>query len=83
MSYKNMLKKIKSGKDMENDGDSINAITKTKDGHLRIVLGEETSNVEDLTTALTRIIGNEVSCTKLSDTAIIEIRDADEEALDE
>ncbi|KAL5239004.1 hypothetical protein ACI65C_006414 [Semiaphis heraclei] len=83
MSYADMLKKIKTSGEMKEVGETINGITKTKDGHLRIVLSRETKEIENLKTAIKNTIGNEASCTRLSDTAEIEIRDADEEATNE
>ncbi|KAL4097641.1 hypothetical protein QTP88_022384 [Uroleucon formosanum] len=83
MSYADMLKRFKSSGEMQRVGEALNAITKTKDGHLRIVLSRGTNETENLQTAIKNIIGNEVSCTRLSDTSIIEIRDADEEATDD
>lgn len=38
ISYAEMLKKIKASKEMKTAGDTINAVTKTKDGHLRMVI---------------------------------------------
>ncbi|KAL4104244.1 hypothetical protein QTP88_019553 [Uroleucon formosanum] len=83
MSSADMLKRFKSSGEMQRVGEAINAITKTKDGHLRILLSRGTNETENLQIAIKNTIGNEVSCTRLSDTSIIEIRDADEEATDD
>jgi len=72
MSYADMLKKIRTSTDMEGVGGTIHSITKTKDGNLRIIMNREAA-----------AIGNEASCTRLTDSAAVEIRDADEEATNE
>jgi len=83
VSYADMLMRIKTSREMKEVGETISGITKTKDGHLRIVLSQETKEIENHKTAIKNTIGNEVSCTRLSDTTVIEIRDADEEATNE
>lgn len=83
MPYSEMLKKIKTSDEMKTAGSSINAVTKTKDGLLRMVLNRGTDDIDHLTSAITNSIGSDASCTRLSDTSVIEIRDADEEATDE
>lgn len=83
MSYADMLKKIRTSRDMEGVGGTIHSITKTKDGNLRIVLNREAAEIENLLIAIKTTIGNEASCTRLTDRATVEIRDADEEATDE
>lgn len=83
LTYSDMLKKIKAGKEVQAAGNNICAVTETREGHLRVVLNRGATDVESLTEAISRTIGNGVTCTKLSDTTKIEIRDADEEATDE
>lgn len=83
MSYADMLKKIRTSRDMEGVGGTIHSITKTKDGNLRIVLNREAAEIENLQIAIKTTIGNEASCTRLTDRATVEIRDADEEATNE
>lgn len=48
MSYADMLKRIKTSSEIKEVGETINGITKTKDGHLRIVLSRETKEIENL-----------------------------------
>ncbi|KAF0771281.1 Uncharacterized protein FWK35_00006818 [Aphis craccivora] len=83
MSYSDMLKRIKTSREIEEVGETFNGITKTRDGHPRIALNPEINKIENLKTAIKNTIGNEVSCTRLSDTTVIEIRDADEESTNE
>lgn len=83
MTYADMLKNIKTSHDMEGVSGTIRSITKTKNGHLRLVLNRESLEIESLHTAIKNAIGNEASCNRLTDRATIEIRDADEEATDE
>jgi hypothetical protein len=78
-----MLKKIRTSRDMEGVGGTIHSITKTRDGHLRLVLNRDSVKFKNLQTAIKTTIGNEVSCTRLTDMATVEIRDADEEATNE
>jgi len=54
---------------VERVGDTIHSITKTKDGHLRIVLNRESVEIENLQTAIKTTIGNYASCTRLTDWA--------------
>lgn len=83
ISYADMLKKIRTSRDMEGVGGTIHSITKTKDGNLRLVLNREAAEIENLQIAIKAAIGNEASCTRLTDRATVEIRDADEEATNE
>lgn len=83
LSYVDMLKRIKTNDEVKGASEAITKITKTRDGHLRMVLSRETEDSETLTRAISNAIGNNASCTRLSDTALIEIRDADEEATDD
>jgi len=84
ISYVGMLKKIKSSDEVKGVGGSITKITKTRHGHLRMVLSRETEVTDpNLTTTIYNMIGNNASCTRLSDTSLIEIRDADEESTDD
>lgn len=83
MSYVDMLKRIKTNDEVKGASETITKITKTRDGHLRMVLSRGTEDSETLTRAISNAIGNNASCTRLSDTSLIEIRDADEEATDD
>lgn len=83
MSNSEMLRKIKNWNEMKHVRSNINTVTKSKDGHLRMVLTREVENIDDLTKAICSTISNGFSCTRLSDTFAIEIRDADEETSDE
>lgn len=83
MKYSEMLKKIKTDKEVQSLGDSISAVSETKSGHLRVVLNRKTTNAEELSNAITRAVGSDTICTKLTDTTRIEIRDVDEEATEE
>lgn len=70
MSYADMLKRTKTSREMKEVGETINGIIKTKYGHLKIVLSQETKEIENLKTAIKNTIGNEASCTSLSDTTV-------------
>jgi len=83
MKYSEMLKKIKNGKEVQSLGDSISAVSETRSGHLRVVLNRKASDTEELAKTITRTIGDETICTKLTDSTRIEIRDVDEEATEE
>ncbi|KAL4100827.1 hypothetical protein QTP88_020856 [Uroleucon formosanum] len=83
IKYSEMLKKIKNGKEVQSLGDSISAVSETRSGHLRVVLNRKASDTEELSKAITRAIGDETICTKLTDSIRIEIRDVDEEATEE
>jgi len=48
-----------------------------------MVLNRKSSETENLEAAIKSSIGNEASCTRLSDTATVEMRDADEEVSNE
>lgn len=79
-SYSEMLKKIKADKRVQDASQALNAISKTRLGHVRIELNRKASNVDSLKTAVSQATGNEKACKLLSDTTKIEIRDVDEEA---
>lgn len=83
MPYAEMLRKVKTSEEVKATSSSINAVTKTRDGHLRIVLNRGSTDIRNLTTAIASTIGNDATCTRLSDTSVVEIRDADEETTDE
>jgi len=83
MNYSEMFKKIKNGKEVQSLGDSISAVSETRSGHLRVVLNRKTTDTEELSKAITRAIGDETICTKLTDCTRMEIRDVDEEATEE
>lgn len=83
ITYSEMLKKIKGGREMKKVGSNISAVTKTRDGHLRLVLNRGTEDIDNLAKTICSAIGDEASCVTLSDTSTVEIRDADEEASDD
>lgn len=83
MSYSDMLKRLKAGKEVQALSKSINAVTPTKEGHLRLVLDRKTTDTKNLTEAISSAIGYDATCTRLTDMVKIEIRDVDEEANDE
>jgi len=83
MTYADMLKKIRASRDMEGVSGNIHCITKTRDGHLRLVLNRDSAEPKNLQTAIKTAIGHEANCNRLTDMATVEIRDADEEATNE
>jgi len=48
-----------------------------------VVLNRKATDTEELSNAITRAIGDETTCTKLTDSTRIEIRDVDEEATED
>lgn len=83
MKYSEMLKKIKNGKEVQSLGDGISVVSETRSCHLRVVLIRKATDTEELSNAISRTIGEGTTCTKLTDTTRIEIRDVDEEATEE
>lgn len=82
-SYADLLKKIKTDKNVQELGQNISAVNKTRDGHLRIVLNRKSRGIGNMHSAIAKAVGSEAICTVRMDTTRIEILDPDEETTDE
>jgi len=74
---------MKLNKGVQDEGHNINSVNKTRNGHLRIESRWDAKNIDSLTHAISQATSSGASCTKLTDTTKLEIRDVDEEASDE
>lgn len=83
LSYSDMLKKIKLGKEAREISNTIEMVSKTKDGQLKVVLNRATKDDEAIKRALIQAVGEGARCKKLEDSTQLRISDVDEEATDE
>lgn len=74
MPYVEILKKVKASEEVKATSSSINAVTKNRDGHPRVVLDRGSTNVWNITTAIVNSIDNDATYIRLTDTSFIEIR---------
>jgi len=83
LTYTDMLKRIKTDKEVQAVSKHINAISMTRAGHLRVVLNKETENGETVSKTLQKAIGDRAKTVTLKDLTKVQISDVDEEASDD
>lgn len=83
LSYSEMLKKIKADKEVQSVSTNFSTVSKTKAGHLRVVLSRNTGNGEEISRTLQRAVGENAKSVTLKDNTTVQISDVDEEATSE
>jgi hypothetical protein len=82
LTYTDMLRRIKTDKEVQAVSTHISAISMTRAGHLRVVLNKETENGETISKTLQKAIGECAKTVTLKESTRVQISDVDEEASD-
>lgn len=83
ISYADLLKRIKTDNSLKELVQNINALNKTKEDHLKIVLNQQIQDAEGMNLAISKAIESEANCIRLSDNTKLEILDPNEETTDD
>lgn len=63
--YSEMLKKIKTNKEVQEVGENLSIVSMTKAGHLRVILNKDTKEEDKITKELTNAIGENITAVNL------------------
>ncbi|KAL5237091.1 hypothetical protein ACI65C_004501 [Semiaphis heraclei] len=80
LTYAEMLKKIRQDTSIQSEEHNVDAVSKTANGQLRIVLNRKANNPDHFVKAISQAIGNGTTTKTFGDSSQIEILDIDEEA---